>query len=373
MNPPPVRKFNPRKILRDISSFHRKLLAWFGLNHRPLPWRDTGDPYLIWVSEVMLQQTQVSTVLRYYPAFIRQFPDISALARADLQHILKSWERMGYYARVRNLHQAARQVMQKYSGVIPREFEEFRKLPGVGSYIAAAVTSIAFQAPYPVLDGNVKRVLSRLHSLEDPVNLSRSDKIFREAAGYLFDAGHPGTYNQAMMELGALVCRPRKPDCASCPVTEFCQAFRTGTQDRFPTRLKKSKTPLYHIATSVICRDGHLLITRRQPSGLLGGLWEFPGGKILPGETAQNACQREAMEELNLRVQILQPLTRVKHAYTHFRIEMEIFLCRYRSGEIRLNGPMDYRWILPEDIAKYPFPAANHKFFPLLLDTLRRI
>ncbi len=355
----------------DIYRIQKDLIRWYGKNQRLLPWRKTKDPYYIWVSEVMLQQTQVNTVIPYYLQFQEQFPDLEALARADLTQVLKAWEGLGYYGRARNFHKAARLIMENHQGRIPSSAENFRKLPGVGPYITAAVQSIAFNQPLPVVDGNVKRLLSRLVGIDTPVNQSGADKIFREWAEKLLDTKRPGDFNQAMMELGALICRPKQPDCRQCPLQYGCLAFKNKKILQYPKRIKPKPIPEYHIVAGIIRRKGHLLITRRKPEGLLGGLWEFPGGKIQKGETPETACLREIKEEVNLTVQIDSHLTQVKHAYTHFRIEMEVFLCSHPSGRLKLKGPVDYKWIGPGDMNKYPFPKANHKFFPALLGALK--
>jgi A/G-specific adenine glycosylase len=365
-----VKKFVKIIPVNKLPEFQKRLGKWYLKNYRRLPWRETTDPYYIWVSEVMLQQTQVNTVLNYYSDFIRKYPDIHSLASADLQQVLKSWELLGYYGRARNLHEAAGIVAEKFQGYVPREYTQFRRLPGVGEYIAAAVSSLAFNAPYPVLDGNVKRVLSRLFAMKEPVNQSSTYKTFRQAAEFIFDPKNPGQFNQAMMELGALVCRPRNPKCTDCPVAPFCQAFASGRQQNYPKKVSRLKSPQYHVVVAVVQKNGRLLITRRPHSGFLGGLWEFPGGKIQNGETPSQACRREIKEEVNLKIEITEHLMQVKHAYTHFKVVLEIFLCRYQSGKIRLKGPVDYRWILPHQMDEYPFPAANHKFFPKLKQLL---
>lgn len=344
----------------------KQLIQWYLTNQRDLPWRRSNNPYHIWVSEVMLQQTQVNTVLNYYRPFLKTFPNIQKLAQADLQDVLKVWEGMGYYARARNLHRAAKEVATNYSGKVPNTWEAFHSLPGVGDYIAAAVLSIAFDQPYPVVDGNVKRVLARLHKMGAPVNHSNSFPLFKDAAGKLLAAKQPGIFNQAMMELGALICKPQNPLCDACPLDHLCLAFKSHQVSEYPKRQKSRSTPQYHIAVGVVFKGNRVLITRRKADGLLGGLWEFPGGKIQPGESAEAACIREIREEVNLKVRIESHLTRVKHAYTHFKIIMEVFCCRYVSGKVQLNGPTAHRWIGIEEYQNYPFPKANHKFIPLL-------
>ena len=289
---------------KEIQTFRKALIEWYQINKRDLPWRNTEDPYRIWVSEVMLQQTQVATVVPYYHRFLQRFEDLERLARANSPAVLKAWEGLGYYARARNLHRAAGIVLKKHRGVVPNHWAEFRRLPGVGDYIAAAVMSLAFEKPYPVVDGNVKRVLSRLLVIKDPVNKASSVNNFKQVAGSLLDQKKPGTFNQAMMELGAVVCRPQQPLCDICPVTKICRAYQAGKVLNYPIKLKKPTTPQYRIAVGVVFRNGRVLITRRKPSGLLGGLWEFPGGKIQKGESPEVACIREIKEEVNLAVQV---------------------------------------------------------------------
>lgn len=346
--------------------FRAALLGWFASHKRDLPWRTTRDPYLIWVSEVMLQQTQVVTVIPYYRRFVAKYPDVQTLAAAPLEEVLKIWERMGYYARARNLHHAARTIAAEMGGEIPREYSLFRSLPGVGEYIAAAVMSIAHGKPHAVVDGNVRRVFARVFLVDAPTNVSSSARVFKERADALLDRSNPGEFNQAIMELGATVCTPRKPACDGCPVSEYCRAFAARFQSSYPVRAPRRTTPEHHIAVGVVRKDGRILITRRKESGLLGGLWEFPGGKIKRGESPEDACRREISEEVNLSVEVTGFITRVDHAYSHFRVAVDVFDCEYTAGEIKLSGPTDFRWILIDETDEYPFPVVNHKIFPYL-------
>ncbi|MFH1102469.1 MAG: A/G-specific adenine glycosylase [Pseudomonadota bacterium] len=346
-------------------------MKWYGRFHRDLPWRNTGDPYAIWVSEVMLQQTQVKTVLRYFSKFLNAFPDVRSLSRAELQHVLKEWEGLGYYARARHLHQASKRVIEEHQGQVPADPEDFSKLPGVGPYISAAVLSIAFDMPFAVIDGNVKRVLSRLFLMDMPVNSASSYPVYEATATRLLDPGNPGLFNQAVMELGALICKPKKPNCRICPLESRCKAFLFGKVAVYPKRMMKKKTPLYRIAIGIVVKKGRILITRRQSEGFLGGLWEFPGGKIRTNETPQSACVREIKEEVGLCVEIDRHLTRVKHAYSHFKIEADVFICRHLYGRVYRKSAEDHRWITVDEIDRYPFPGANRKFLPFLKDTLR--
>jgi A/G-specific adenine glycosylase len=346
--------------------FRSSLLEWYASNHRKLPWRRTSDPYEIWISEVMLQQTQVTKVLEYYHPFIARFPDVFHLARADEQEVLKYWELLGYYSRARNLHKAARLVVEKFGGVIPQDCHDFRSLPGVGDYIAAAVLSIAYQRPYAVLDGNVKRVMSRLFLLKEPVNDSKAINGFRKKVDLLLAKNKAGQFNQAMMELGAVVCKPHNPSCPECPVKSYCGAFQSGLQNKFPVRIPQKVIPQYRISVGIVFKNNKVLITRRKDEGLLGGLWEFPGGKVTPAENSYQACIREIKEEVNLAVEIKKFFTTIKHAYTHFKIVMDVYICRYKSGRVKLRSAQDFRWINIVEIEKFPFPGANHKFIPKL-------
>lgn len=353
---------------RQIKEFRKNLITWYQAHQRVLPWRKNKDPYRIWVSEVMLQQTQVKTVIPYYLNFLEKWPDIAALANANSHDLMKAWEGLGYYSRVHNLHKAARIVHQQLNNIIPTDPKAFKALPGVGDYIMSAVLSIAHNNPLAVVDGNVKRVIGRLECLDAPINQASALKIFKSHADTLLETTQSGTYNQALMELGALICLPKSPKCDQCPVAQHCSALKTNTVKEFPTRLKSKSRPTYRIAVGVIEKDNKLLITQRKKGALLGGMWEFPGGKIEKGETAEEACIREIREEVNLEIKVLKKLTAIQHEYSHFKIKMDIFICQYISGNVQLCGPTNYNWIGPDEISSYPFPGANHKFFPALLE-----
>ena len=349
-----------------MNRIQKELLGWYGKHHRPLPWRNTSDPYSIWVSEVMLQQTQVKTVIPYYNRFLSAFPGLNMLAEADLQEVLKLWEGLGYYARARNLHRAAREIMEFHDGVVPHDKTSLKALPGIGDYIAAAVSSIAFGKPHAAVDGNVKRVLARFHKTDLPSNDPASGKVFRDAAEAFLEKSKPGEFNQAMMELGALVCTPNNPRCHDCPLVRECRAYKEKAVKEYPRRIKKGRISEYHIAVGIIWKNAKVLITQRKPEGLLGGLWEFPGGKIKNGETPSRACIREIKEEVNLVVETEERIARIRHAYTHFKIVMDVFPCTFRKGRIKLRGPVDFKWIRLSEIDRFPFPGANRKFIPLI-------
>ncbi len=359
--------FNEDRICpQDISALRRRLKTWYRKNRRDLPWRATCDPYRIWVSEVMLQQTQVDTVIPYYQRFIKRFPTLQCLAEAELQEVLKLWEGLGYYARARNLHHAAKWVVEKHGGEVPNQWAAFNALPGVGDYIASAVLSIAFQEPSPVVDGNVKRVLSRLFEIDLPVNSSSSYRIFKSTAARLLDSKDPGGFNQALMELGALVCKPKNPDCDACPLKDRCKARRAQAVNAYPKRFSRRAVPQFHLAVGVIFKNRRVLIVRRPDNGLLGGLWEFPGGRVSPQESPEAACRRTVLETVNLKVEVSARLTRIYHAYTHFKIFADVFICRYESGRVKLNGPAEHRWVSVKALSRYPLHRTQHKFIHLL-------
>ncbi len=353
--------------LHDKSIRHT-LLEWYSRQKRPLPWRKTRDAYKIWVSEIMLQQTQVVKVIAYYENFINIFPTVSDLAATDLERVLKAWEGMGYYARARNLHKSARIIRKEYHGRFPSDIRVIRDLPGIGPYTAAAIASIAFDFPAPVLDGNVNRVLSRLTVLPHVPKSPAGKKILEETALVLLDKNDPGSFNQAMMELGALVCTPRSPDCAVCPLSTYCQAYQQAKTGIYPLRAPKRERPHHIITAGIIWKGDKILITRRPERGLLGGLWEFPGGKVENNETPEQAVKREIKEEVDVTVSVGDRFAVVEHGYTHFSITLNVFHCRYKSGTPKAIGCTDWIWVEPQALTRYAFPRANGKVIEKLLE-----
>ena len=356
-------------MARDWQAFRRRLLTWFEAHRRPMPWRDQPTPYRVWVSEVMLQQTQVATVLPYFERFMARFPTVEALAQASVEEVLKVWEGLGYYRRAHHLHQAARMIVETYGGEIPRDEKALLALPGIGRYTAGAIRSIAFGLPAPVLDGNVKRVLARLDDVTEPIDRAAVERQLWARAAELVDPEQPGLFNQALMELGSLVCRPAAPDCAACPVQAFCLAAARGAQDQRPVRSPRRRIPHYDVAAGIVWHRSdpdRFLIAQRPAEGMLGGMWEFPGGKREDGERLPQTLRRELQEELGIEVEVGEKLTVVKHAFSHFRITLHAFHARHVAGEPRPLGVDAWRWVTVEEAAAYPMAKTDRAILTVL-------
>ena len=357
-----------------LEAFRTTLPAWFDRARRPMPWREHGadgrrDPYRVWVSEVMLQQTRVETATPYFLRFTERFPTVEALADANLDDVLKLWEGLGYYSRARNLHRAAQRVTEQHGGTVPSDPQAFQALPGVGPYTAAAVLSLSFGVPLAVLDGNVIRVLTRAFALEDDTRSGATRRRLQALADALLDTSRPGRWNESVMELGATICTPKSPACGHCPLRSVCQARALGTPEAFPVKSKRAPVPHYTIAVGVVEDEGgRVLIQRRPESAMLGGLWEFPGGKQEPGESLEDACARELREELSIEVAVLTPVARVEHAYSHFRITMHAFLCRVLEGVPATETGEPLAWVSLDDLEDYAFPRANRHVIDALRD-----
>ena len=326
-----------------------------------MPWRGHPDPYGIWISEVMLQQTRVETVRDRWPRFLARFPSVHHLAEASEHAVLSEWEGLGYYSRARNLRRAAQQLVQQHAGVLPANVDALLRLPGFGAYTAAAVASIAFRRPVAVLDGNVIRVLARWSGEEGDVSRGATRRRLSNLAQTLLAPRRPGDWNQAVMDLGAVVCTPRSPRCAGCPLRRECRAFADGDPQRLPNKPKRGPTPHHDIAAGLVWRSDRVLIGRRPSQGLLGGLWEFPGGKRQPGEALDAACAREIREETGLRARVVRPFRQIDHAYTHFRITLHLFHCTAPRGTPRPLGCEAPRFVSVAELDDYPFPRANRR------------
>jgi A/G-specific adenine glycosylase len=309
----------------------------------------------------MLQQTRVATVLHYYEPFLRRFPTAAALAEAPLADVLKAWQGMGYYSRGRNLHAAARVLLAEHGGRLPQTAAELRRLPGIGAYTAAAIASIAFGQGAAVVDGNVARVLCRLLALDGDPRRPAVARQLQAAADSLLPGGKAGDFNQAMMDLGAMVCTPTRPDCPACPLGRRCRAAAAGRQADLPRKTPRRPVPHYHVAVAVISDRGRLLLDRRPDDAMLGGLWELPGGKPEAGETLDQAVVREVREEVGLDVESLGLLAKVDHAYSHLRVTLHAFRCRRIRGRTRAIGCAAVAWVPFARLSEYPIPAATRK------------
>lgn len=344
------------------TSLAAQLLAWYAVHARELPWRGERDPYKVWVAEVMLQQTQVETVKPYYQRWLQLFPSLESLAMATQQEALAAWEGLGYYSRARRLHQAAQVVVKIYRGRIPEEVESLRRLPGVGRYTAGAIASIAFGKDVAAVDGNQRRVLARLFDIDEPLNTPAGESRLWELAELHLPPRRAGDFNQALMDLGATLCSPYAPACPECPLGEMCKARKLGVQEARPVRLVKPPTPHYPVAAAVIRRNGRVLITQRPADKLLGGMWEFPGGKQDDGEDLPACLKRELLEELGVSVDVGAPFGVYRHAYTHFKVTVHAFICRLgRATQPRPLEGQAVRWCRPGELADFPMGKVDRQ------------
>jgi len=332
------------------------LNAWYRKNARDLPWRQTLNPYKIWISEIMLQQTTVNAVIPYYQKWIKMFPTVDCVAKAPLQKILKLWQGLGYYSRVKNIHKAAKIICAEWGKKIPDDPIVLRKLPGFGPYTVGAVLSIAFDQRQPIIDANVRRVIMRVLAMEGYADTTQDPKILT-----FLDKKMPQknlrTFNQAMMELGALICRTREPLCTLCPVKKLCRGYKKGIQEIIPTPKKKIIKDI-DVAIGILRRKGKYFIQKRPEKGLLADLWEFPGGKIKKGESPAQAMRRELKEELDIDVTSSHHVMNVRHYYTQFRVNLHVSLCTSFVSPIQQK---DRKWVTLKGLEKYPMPSGSAK------------
>lgn len=325
-----------------------RLLAWYHKNKRILPWRDHPDPYAVWVSEIMLQQTRVETVIPYFEKWMSQFPTVQTLADASERDVLNAWEGLGYYSRARNLHKAAKVIVCEYGGILPRSVDDLLKLPGIGRYTAGAIASLAFGADEPALDGNLKRVYARLFDVTEPVDSPKGERLLWEIASRNLPRGKAGDFNQALMDLGAMLCLPKNPRCLLCPLRELCKARANGTQELRPVKQPKKSVPHHVHAAGVIVRRGEVLLAQKPSKGLLGGMWEFPNGRV-QGDPAEELTQ--VLEAgYRLKVQKKEALGVVQHAYTHFKVTVHVFRCDL----LEMADAPALQWVAIGKLGEYP-------------------
>jgi A/G-specific adenine glycosylase len=334
--------------VRNSSRFTEFILDWYAKNRRSLPWRGQADPYAVWVSEIMLQQTRVEAVIPYFERWMIRFPSITDLAMASEHEVLKFWEGLGYYARARNLRKSAQLVMEQYGGKLPRRADALRKLPGIGRYTAGAIASLAFGMDEPALDGNIRRVLSRVFDVTQPADSPEGQRRLWELAALHLPQGSSADYNQALMDLGSAVCIPLNPRCPICPVRSLCKARKLGIQSQRPVMKTRKVVPHYVFGAAVIVRRSRVLLSQRPSKGLLGGMWEFPNGKIRPNSC--KALTQVLRREYNLEIQCGQQLGIVQHGYSHFTVSVHAFRCTAASVPKSKN----LRWIPLSQLRSFP-------------------
>jgi len=303
-----------------------RLLRWFEKNGRDLPWRKTRDPYAIWVSEIMLQQTQVDTVIPYYQKFLKSFPTVYHLAKVNLSKVLKVWEGLGYYSRARNLHRASKIIINHFQGKIPDNLRDLLILPGIGRSTAGAILSFAYNKEAPILDGNVKRVLSRLFAISG--SKAKTEKFLWGISESLIPKGCSNPFNQALMDLGSMLCTPKDPQCPHCPLRDFCKGYLSGKPESYPPRTIKKTIP--HIAgvSAVIEKDRKVLLNQRPPKGLLGGLWEFPNWRVNGRKKLTDRLVNHVKSEIGLRVKVKRPLGPFHQTFSHFKLTLHVYHCQ---------------------------------------------
>jgi A/G-specific adenine glycosylase len=351
----------------DIKSFQDDLIGWFAEEQRELPWRKDQDPYKVWVSEIMLQQTRVDTVIPYFNSFLENFPTVEALANADEEKVLKAWEGLGYYSRVRNLQSAVREVHEKYGGRVPDSPEGISSLKGVGPYTAGAILSIAYGKAEPAVDGNVMRVLSRILLIWDDIAKPSSRKIFEEAVRKLISHENPSFFNQALMELGALICTPTSPSCLLCPVRDHCQAFHEGVQNELPVKTKKKKQRSVQLAAGVFTNEeGKILIRKRPESGLLANLWEFPTVELtLDFQRHRHQLEEHFEEQYGFKPHVHNALGQIDHVFSHLIWNINVFSGGFNG---KVTETPQLKLVSEEQIQEYAFPVPYQKMLKQYLE-----
>ncbi len=355
-------------------TIQQKLLDWYMQYHRKLPFRESHNPYNIWISEIMLQQTQMDTVIPYYERFMIQFPSVTELANAQEEEVFKMWEGLGYYSRARNLIKCARIIAEDYGGVFPDDYDKALKLPGIGSYTAGAVLSIAYNLKYPAVDGNVMRVISRIYNMDEDIANPKSKKVFEDKITSILpdDARH---FNQALMELGALICTPKSPKCSFCPICVDCIAFELDLQYRLPVKTQKQKNRKMHLAVAII-KHGEMILFTKSDKGLLSGLWGFPSSEGETKASAKEKLIKTLSKELGMVVENATEVGKEKHVFTHKTWLMTVYQIKsnYLSSfkentlikETDVLYKFDTAWIESDEIENYAISTAFRKILKYL-------
>ena len=353
-------------------ALRRALLAWYDREKRDLPWRRTSDPYAIWISETMLQQTRVETVIPYYERFLDRFPTVEALADADSDDLMEHWAGLGYYRRARNLQAAAQRIVEEHAGELPDGVDALQELPGIGRYTAGAVASIAFDREAPVVDGNVARVFARLFAMRDEIQGSAAQKRLWEEAERLAAGPRPGDLNQALMELGARVCTPRSPTCLLCPLERHCRGLAEGSPEELPIKKAKKAPAQVEGVAAWVPRKNRWLAVRRPPEGMLGGLWELPGGDLEPAEAPEEGLARLLRERLGLAAKSARRIGDVEHVFSHRVLTLHVFEAEIAEGRVARSSYDAHRWLGKAGIGALPLSVVARKAISLPIPPRRR-
>jgi len=358
---------------QEIEQIRAILYDWFAGNQRALPWRREYHPYQVWIAEIMGQQTQMDRVVEYFAKWMRLFPTIEDVARAAELDILKVWEGLGYYRRARNIHKAAREIMKKHGGQLPANYQDLLSLPGIGPYTAAAIASIAYECDIPVMDANVERFFSRLVDCPLPVKEKQARQQLEQCARDLLPPGQARIFNQALMEFGALVCRPGMPHCSRCPLASLCRAYHAGTVSARPVRKSRTEKIDIVMACCILRNNDLYYIQQRKPDDVWGGLWEFPGGRLKEGEQPEQAARRELFEETEFTASRLTPLATVVHHYTKYRVTLHGFLSTLADERTVpvLHAAVRYAWVPLANLVDFPFPAGHRKLRSIYLHEIK--
>ncbi len=351
------------------TDLQQALLNWFDQNQRELPWRHGYSPYQVWISEIMLQQTQMDRVALFFSRWMETFPDINTLSRASETHVLKLWEGLGYYSRARNILKTAKLLVAEHQGKIPDDHRQLLALPGIGPYTAGAIASIAFNQNVPVVDANIERIFARIFNSDLIPGSTEARRLNWEKAEEILPKNHAREFNQALMELGALICKPKKPLCTSCPLVSHCLAFKYDLVPERPVPKKSKAIIPIDMATGILLHHGMLFIQQRLPDDVWGSLWEFPGGRIERNETPEQTVVREFFEETEFNVMIKEKLTTTIHHYTRYKVTLHCFLLRLQQNSASnptLHAAQDFNWVSFEDLQKYAFPAGHRKLISYL-------
>ena len=342
---------------------YNKLLKWYNLQNINLPWRINTNSYRIWISEIMLQQTQVDTVIPYYIKWMKQYPTLKDLSKADLDDLLYLWQGLGYYNRVKSIYQSVKMINDQFNGKIPNSYKLLISLNGIGDYTASAILAIAFNKHYIPIDGNIKRIVSRVNKYN---NSSKDLDSYKNFTLDLVSKQQIGDSIQALMDLGRIICKPKIPLCNICPIQKHCLSYNDDVVDLFPKKIIRKKIPTYNVVVAYILKGEKFLISKRPKTGLLSNLWELPGGKIEKNETKEFSLLREIKEEINITIKIEKEVGTIMHQYSHFKVIITLFICTYKSGKAKPKASQALKWIKEKEKKEFAFPTATHKLFKLI-------